>query len=61
MSEIEQSSDLMDCSLLGSSVYGDSPFQGIFPTQESNPRLLCFLHWQVGALHERHLGNPDAI
>ena len=24
--------------------------QGIFPTQGSNPRLLCFLHWQVGSL-----------
>ena len=41
----------MDCSLLGSSVHGDSPgknsgvgchalFQGIFPTQGSNPGLL---------------------
>ena len=24
--------------------------QGIFPTQESNPHLLCLLHWQVGSL-----------
>ena len=24
--------------------------QGIFPTQGSNPRLLCLLHWQVGSL-----------
>ena len=43
--------DLMDCSLPGSSVLGDSPskntgvgslsfFQGIFPTQGSNPGLL---------------------
>ena len=24
--------------------------QGIFPTQESNPCLLCLLHWQVGSL-----------
>ena len=23
------------------------PPQGIFPTQGLNPRLLCFLHWQV--------------
>ena len=22
--------------------------QGIFATQESNPHLLCLLHWQVG-------------
>ena len=43
--------NLMDCSLPGSSVYGDSPgkntgvgcralLQGIFPTQGSNPDLL---------------------
>ena len=25
-------------------------FQGIFPTQESNPRLLRLLHWQVVSL-----------
>ena len=24
--------------------------QGIFPTQGSNPDLLCLLHWQVGSL-----------
>ena len=24
--------------------------QGIFPTQELNPHLLCLLHWQVGSL-----------
>ena len=24
--------------------------QGIFPTQGSNPRVLCLLHWQVGSL-----------
>ena len=24
--------------------------QGIFPTQGSNPQLLCLLHWQVGSL-----------
>ena len=24
--------------------------QGIFPTQGSNPSLLCLLHWQVGSL-----------
>ena len=24
--------------------------QGIFPTQGSNPYLLCLLHWQVGSL-----------
>ena len=25
-------------------------FQGIFPIQESNPHLLCLLHWQAGFL-----------
>ena len=30
-------------------------FQGIFPTQESNPRLL---HWQVGSLPLTHQGSP---
>ena len=47
--------DPMDCNLTGSSVHGDSPgkntgvgchalFQEIFPTQGSNPCLLCLLH-----------------
>ena len=47
----------MNCSLPGSSVYGDSPYkntgmgchvflQGIFPTQGLNLCLLCLLHWQ---------------
>ena len=27
--------------------------QGILPTQVSNPRLLCLLHWQVGSLSNR--------
>ena len=60
--------DPMDCSLPGSSVHGDSPgkntgvdchalLQGIFPTQGSNPCLLCLLHWQVGSLP---LGKPKA-
>ena len=51
----------MDCSLPGSSVYGDSPgkntgvgcrvlLQGIFLTQGLNPRLLRLLHWQAGSL-----------
>ena len=53
--------DPMGCSLPGSSVHGDSPgkntgmgchalLQGIFPTQGSNPHLLCLLNWQVGSL-----------
>ena len=32
--------------------------QGIFPTQESNPCLLCHLHWQVDSLPLSHLGSP---
>ena len=51
--------DSKDCGLPGSSVPGGSPgkntkvdchalLQRIFPTQGSNPRLLCLLHWQVG-------------
>ena len=50
----------MDCSPPGSSVHGISQaentavgchflLQGIFPTQELNPCLLCLLHWQVGS------------
>ena len=33
-------------------------FQGIFPTQESNPRLLCLLHWQAGSLLLVPPGKP---
>ena len=32
--------------------------QGIFPTQGSNPRLLCLLHWQVGSLGLETPGKP---
>ena len=53
--------DPMDCSPPGSSVHGDSTgkntgagcyffLQGIFRSQESNPYLLCLLHWQAGSL-----------
>ena len=53
--------DPMNCSPPGSSVHGDSPgkntgmgchdlLRGIFPTQGSNPNLLCLLHWQVDSL-----------
>ena len=59
----------MDCSPLGSSVYGDSPgkktgmgyyapLQGIVPTQGSNPRLLCLLNWQAGSLPVEPPGKP---
>ena len=62
--------DPMDCRPPGSSVHGDSPgkntgegchflLQGIFPTQELNPRLsrlLSLLHWQDSLLL-CHLGS----
>ena len=31
--------------------------QGIFPTQGSNPSLLCLLHWQADSLLLCHLGS----
>ena len=43
--------DPIGCSPLGTSVYGILPLQGIFPTQGSNLRLLCLLHWQVILYH----------
>ena len=49
--------DPMECSPSGSSVQGilqavgcHALFQGIFPTQGSNPHLLRLLHWQVDSL-----------
>ena len=62
----------MDCSPPGSSVHGISPgkntgvgchalLQGIFPTQGSNPRLLCLLHWQAGLYHKSHLGSHSTL
>ena len=61
--------DPMDCSPPGSSCQWDSPgkntevgcrvlLQGIFLTQESNPCLLCHLHWQAGSLPLAPLGKP---
>ena len=49
---------------------GDSPgrntgvgchvlLQGIFLTQESNPYLLCLLHWRHFLYPLRHLGGPS--
>ena len=35
-----------------------SLLQGIFLTQESNPHLLCLLHWQVGSLPPELPGKP---
>ena len=61
----------MDYSPPGSSVHGDSPgkntivgchalVQGIFPTQGSNPRLLCLLHWQAGTSPLAPPGKPHS-
>ena len=38
----------------------DALLQGIFPTQESNPRLLGLLHWQVGSLPIVPPGKPSS-
>ena len=35
------------------------PPSGIFPTQESNLHLLCFLHWQVNSLPLQYLGTHN--
>ena len=59
----------MDCSQPGSSVHADSPGkntevgchslrQGIFPTQGSNPCLLCLLNQQAGCLPLVPPGKP---
>ena len=32
--------------------------QRIFPTQSSNPCLMCLLHWQTGSLPLSQLGKP---
>ena len=62
--------DPVDCSLPGSLLFPqDSPgkntgvgchflFQGIFPTQGSNPHLLCLLHWQANSLPLVTPGKP---
>ena len=58
--------DPLDCSLLGSSVHGDSPgnntgvgchavLQGIFPTQGSNPGLP---HYRQIPYYLSHQGSP---
>ena len=59
----------VNCSLPGSSVHGGSPgkntgvgchglLQRIFPSQGSNPHLLCLLHWQAGSLPLAPPGKP---
>ena len=39
-------------------VGGHALLQGIFPTQGSNPHLLCLLHRQVGSLPVAPPGKP---
>ena len=64
--------DPLDCSPPGSSVHGVLPpalirilawgamlSSRISPTQESNPRLLRLLHWQVGSLSLTPPGKPQ--
>ena len=52
----------LDCSPPG--IYPwDSPSKNTrvgchFPTQRSNPSLLCLLHWQADSLPLCHLGSP---
>ena len=36
-------------------------FQGIFPTQQMNPCLLCLLHWQAGSLSLAPPGKPHHL
>ena len=61
--------DSINCSPLGSSVYGIirarvlewvaiSSSRGSSSTQGLNPCLLWLLHWQVNSLPLSHLGNP---
>ena len=35
---------------MNASVDSHALFQGIFPTQGSNPCLLCLLYWRAGSL-----------
>ena len=63
--------DAVDCPP-GSSAHGDSPnkntrvgchvlLQGIFSTEESNPRPFCLLHWYVSSLPLPPPGKPKYI
>ena len=60
----------MDCSPPGSSVHGILQartleqvaiflLQRLFLTQESNPHLLCLLHWQADSLLVEPSGKPS--
>ena len=63
--------DPMDCSPPGSSVHeilqakigvgSHALLQGIFPTQGSNPRVLCLLHWLADSLPLAPPGKPTLL
>ena len=66
---VSDSWQLLDCSLPGSSVHGDSPekntgvgchflLQRIFLTHGSNPCLLHLLHWQADSFPLAPPGKP---
>ena len=46
------------CNTIDCRLWLSFPLQGIFPTQGSNPRLLCLLHWQADSLPLGYLGRP---
>ena len=54
---------LSPCGSPGKNTGGDCHLllQGIFLTQDSNPNLLCLLHWQVGSLPLVPPGKPRII
>ena len=65
--------DAMGFNLPGSSVHADSPgkriptgvgccalLQEIFPTQGSNPHLLCLLHWWMRTMTTKYWGYWEA-
>ena len=66
-----QLSLFVDCSLPDSSVHGILQARILervaissssnLPTQGSNQRLLCLLHWQAGSLLLSHLGSPKVL
>ena len=75
LSAMSDSCDTMNCSLLGSSVHGDSAgkntgvgchalLQGIFPTQESNLGLLhcrqIFTSWATGEALKMIIIEPNS-
>ena len=70
LSCVQLSGDPVDCSLPGLFVPGipqaripvtcHALLYGTFPTQGSNPRLFCLLHWQASSLPLVLHGKPRA-